>query len=242
MLLKSFSVKEGSLEILEELTVQEGRKVIHKTKFSVDGKEGEFSTVLNSVCGEWELVYGDVYCSSDHKIDIPFTEEDLNAIYKICNRFGIGSVPYKTADDRVLSVNIESIDFIPVDSYTNLIAIATRFMKKYDRGIVEIKGRDIYFNGNFFNDSTVYSKVYPPHPDISESEMGGYIFYKEPKEDVDPVYIFPDRNLIVFGKDAKELIVKRIGVSNYKRISLVNAFASYYTNVSGSYIPEDIKF
>lgn len=72
--------------------------------------------------------------------------------------------------------------------------------------------------------------------------MGGYIFYKEPKEYVDPVYIFPDRNLIVFGKDAKELIVKRIGVSNYKRISLVNAFASYYTNVSGSYIPEDIKF
>lgn len=51
MLLKSFSVKEGSLEILEETTTQEGRKVIHKTKFSVDGKEGEFSTVLNSVCG-----------------------------------------------------------------------------------------------------------------------------------------------------------------------------------------------
>lgn len=242
MLLKSFSVRRGSIEVSEVATLQEGRKVVHKTKFSVDGKEGEFSTVLNSLRGEWELVYGDVYCSSSHEMDIPFTEEDLNAIYKICSRFGIRSVPYKTADDRVISVSIESIDFIPVDSYTNLIAIATRFMKKYDRGVVEIKGREIYFNGNFFNDSTVYSKVYPPHPDISKSEMGGYIFYKEPKEDVDPVYIFPDRNLIVFGKDAKELLVKRVGVSNYKRINLVNAFTNSYIDALSSYIPEDIKF
>lgn len=242
MLLRSFSVKEGSLEISEEFTTQEDRKIIHKTKFSVDGKEGEFSTVLNSLCGEWELVYGDVYCSSGHEMDIPFTEEDLNAIYKICNRFGIRSVPYKAVDDRVLSVTIESIDSIPVDSYTNLIPIAIRFMKKYDRGVVEIKGREIYFNGNIFTDSTVYSKVYPPHPDISESDLGGYMFYKEPREDVDPVYIFPDRNIIVFGKDAKELLVKRVGVSNYKRINLVNAFTNSYVDALSSYIPEDIKF
>lgn len=242
MILKSFSVKRGSMEVLEVATIREGRKVIHKTKFSVDGKEGEFSTVLNSLRGEWELVYGDVYCSSSHEMDIPFTEEDLNAVYKICNRFGIRSVPYKTADDRVLSVSIESIDSIPVDSYTNLIPIAIRFIKKYERGIVEVKGREIYFNGNIFADSTVYSKVYPPRPDISESETGGYMFYKEPREDVDPVYIFPERNIIVFGKDAKELLVKRVGVSNYKRINLVNTFTSSYTDVAGSYIPEDIKF
>lgn len=242
MLLKSFSVRRGSIEVSEVATLQEGRKVVHKTKFSVDGKEGEFSTVLNSLRGEWELVYGDVYCSSSHEMDIPFTEEDLNAIYKICSRFGIRSVPYKTADDRVLSVAIESIDFIPVDSYTNLIPIAIRFMKKYDRGVVEIKGREIYFNGNVFIDSTVYSKVYPPHPDISDSDLGGYMFYKEPREDVDPVYIFPARNLIIFGKDAKELLVKKVGVSNYKRINLVNAFTNSYIDALSSYIPEDIKF
>lgn len=242
MLLRSFKVNNGALEVLEESTTQEGRKLIHKTKFSVDGKEGEFSAVINSLCGEWELVYGDVYCSSSHEIDIPFTEEDLNAIYKICNRVGIRSVPYKTANDRVLPVTVESIDSIPVDSYTNLIPIAIRFMKKYERGIIEIKGREIYFNGNIFTDNTVYSKVYPPRPDISESETGGYMFYKEPREDVDPVYIFPDRNIIVFGKDAKELLVKRVGVSNYRRISLVNAFKQSYIDAQGSYIPDDIKF
>lgn len=242
MLLRSFRVNNGELEVLEESTAQEGRKVVHKTKFSVDGKEGEFSTVLNSLCEEWELVYGDVYCSSSHEMDIPFTEEDLNAIYKICNRFGIRSVPYKTTDDRVLSVTVESIDYIPVDSYTNLIPIAIRFMNKYDRGIVEVKGRDIYFNGNISNDSSIYSKVYPPHPDISESYSGGYTFYKEPREDIDPVYIFPERNVIIFGKDARELIIKRIGIDGYKRAKLIDAFKQSYIDAQGSYIPKDIKF
>lgn len=242
MLLRQFTVNNGELEVLEESTSQDGRKLIHKTKFSVDGKEGEFSAVMNSLCGEWELVYGDVYCSSNHEMDIPFTEEDLNAIYKICNRFGIRSVPYKTADDKVLSVTVESIDSIPADSYTNLISIAIRFMKKYDRGVVEIKGRDIYFNGNFFNDSSVYSKVYPPHPNISESYSGECTFYKEPKEGIDPVYIFPDINVIVFGKDARELIIKRIGIDGYKRVKLVDAFKQSYIDAQGSYIPEDIKF
>lgn len=242
MLLRSFKVNSGEFELLEESTVQEGRKLIHRTKFSVDGKEGEFSTVMNSLCGEWELVYGDVYCSSNHEMDIPFTKEDLNAIYKICNRFGIRSVPYKTADDKVLSVTVESIDYIPADSYTNLIPIAIKFMNKYDRGVVEVKGRDIYFNGNISNDSSVYSKVYPPHPDISESYSGGYTFYKEPREDIDPVYIFPERNLIVFGKDARELIIKRIGIDGYKKAKLIDAFKQSYIDAQGSYIPEDIKF
>lgn len=40
MLLRSFKVNNGELEVLEESTTQEGRKLIHKTKFSVDGKEG----------------------------------------------------------------------------------------------------------------------------------------------------------------------------------------------------------
>lgn len=242
MLLRSFKVNSGEFELLEESTVQEGRKLIHRTKFSVDGKEGEFSNVMNSLCGEWELVYGDVYCSSNHEMDIPFTKEDLNAIYKICNRFGIRSVPYKTADDKVLSVTVESIDYIPADSYTNLIPIAIKFMNKYDRGVVEVKGRDIYFNGNISNDSSVYSKVYPPHPDISESYSGGYTFYKEPREDIDPVYIFPERNLIVFGKDARELIIKRIGIDGYKKAKLIDAFKQSYIDAQGSYIPEDIKF
>lgn len=242
MLLRLFKVNNGELKVLEESTIQEGRKLIHKTKFSVDGKDGEFSTVLNSLCGEWELVYGDVYCSSSYEMDIPFTEEDLNAIYKICNRFGIRSVPYKTADDKVLSITVESIDYIPADSYTNLIPIAIKFMNKYDRGIVEVKGRDIYFNGNISNDSSVYSKVYPPHPDISESYSGGYTFYKEPREDIDPVYIFPERNVIIFGKDARELIIKRIGIDGYKRAKLVDAFKQSYIDAQGSYIPEDIKF
>lgn len=242
MLLRSFKVNNGELEVLEESTIQEGRKLMHKIKFSVDGKEGEFSTVVNSLCGEWELVYGDVYCSSNHEMDIPFTEEDLNAIYKICNRFCIRSVPYKTADDKFLSVTVESIDYIPADSYTNLIPIAIKFMNKYDRGIVEVKGRDIYFNGNISNDSSVYSKVYPPHPDISESYSGGYTFYKEPREDIDPVYIFPERDVIIFGKDARELIIKRIGIDGYKRAKLIDAFKQSYIDAQGSYIPEDIKF
>lgn len=138
-------------------------------------------------------------------------------MYKVANRFGLKSVPYWVEDNSVATIDIESIDSIPVDSYTNLIQIAISFMKKYDSGVVEIKGRDIYFNGNFFNDSSVYSKVYPPHPDISESYLGGCILYKEPKEGIDPVYIFPDINVIVFGKDARELIIKRIGIDGYKK-------------------------
>lgn len=49
MLLRHFKVNNGALEILEETTVQDGRKFIRKTKFSVDGKEGEFSVVINSL-------------------------------------------------------------------------------------------------------------------------------------------------------------------------------------------------
>lgn len=52
MLLRQFKVNNGELEVLEESTSQDGRKLIHKTKFSVDGKEGEFSAVMNSLCGE----------------------------------------------------------------------------------------------------------------------------------------------------------------------------------------------
>lgn len=40
MLIRSFKVNKGALEILEESTIQEGRKLIHKTKFSCDGKDG----------------------------------------------------------------------------------------------------------------------------------------------------------------------------------------------------------
>lgn len=90
MLLRPFKVNNGALEVLEESITQEGRKLINKTKFSVDGKEGEFSAVMNSLCGEWELVYGDVYCSSNHEMDIPFTEEDLNAIYKYVTDLVLG--------------------------------------------------------------------------------------------------------------------------------------------------------
>lgn len=83
MLLRHFKVSNGALEVLEETTVQEGRKFIHKTKFSCDGKEGEFSAVINSLQEEWELTYGDIYCDSCGYSDIPFSERDLNAIYKI---------------------------------------------------------------------------------------------------------------------------------------------------------------
>lgn len=33
MLIRSFKVNNGELEVLEESTVQEGRKLIHRTKF-----------------------------------------------------------------------------------------------------------------------------------------------------------------------------------------------------------------
>ena len=56
------------------------------------------------------------------------------------------------------------------------------------------------------------------------------------------VYIFPDINVIVFGKDARELIIKRIGIDGYKRAKLVDAFKQSYIDAHGSYIPEDIKF
>lgn len=49
MLLRSFKVNNGALEVLEESTVQERRKLIHRTKFSCDGKDGEFSRVINSL-------------------------------------------------------------------------------------------------------------------------------------------------------------------------------------------------
>ena len=39
MLLRSFKVNNGELEVLEESTIQEGRKLMHKTKFSVDGRK-----------------------------------------------------------------------------------------------------------------------------------------------------------------------------------------------------------
>lgn len=84
-------------------------------------------------------MYGDIYCSSSGYSDIPFSEKNLNAIYKIADRFGLKSVPYWTNDDKVAAIDIESIDSIPVDPYTNLIQIAIRFMDKYKRGIVEVK-------------------------------------------------------------------------------------------------------
>lgn len=167
MLLRHFKVNNGALEILEETTVQEGRKFIRKTKFSVDGKEGEFSVVINSLQEEWELMYGDIYCSSSRDSDIPFSEKHLNTIYKIANRFGLKSVPYWTKDDKVATIDIESIDSIPVDSYTNLIQIAIKFMNKYKSGIVEVRGVEIWFNGNLFVDNTVYSIIYPPVPEIA---------------------------------------------------------------------------
>jgi hypothetical protein len=121
MLIRSFKVNNGELEVLEESTIQDGRKLIHKTKFSCDGKDGEFSKVINSLQEDWELSYGDIYCSSSRDSDIPFSERNLNAMYKIANRFGLRSVPYWVEDNSVGTIDIESIDSILVDSYTNLI-------------------------------------------------------------------------------------------------------------------------
>ena len=243
ILLRHFKVSNGALEVLEEITVQEGRKFIHKTKFLVEGKEGEFSVVTNSLQGEWELTYGDIYCDSCGYSDIPFSERDLNAIYKIANRFGLKNVCYKVEDDGVTRVDLETIDSIPVDSYTNLIRIAIRFMEKYERGVVEVKGTDIYFNGDRFIDSQVYSMIYPPAPEVTSSDRDHFMLYRRPKEEASKiVYIFPERNIIVFGKDARELIIKRIGIEGYKKAQLTNAFESGYTDVAGSYLPEDIKF
>lgn len=243
MLLRSFKVNNGALEVLEESTVQERRKLIHRTKFSCDGKDGEFSRVINSLQEEWELTYGNIYCSSRGDNDIPFSEKDLNAMYKIANRFGLKSVPYWVEDNSVGTIDIESIDSIPVDSYTNLIRIAIRFMDKYERGIVEVKGEDIWFSGNLFVDNTVYSMIYPPAPEVMESDRDNFMLYRKPRAENDNiVYIFPERNVIIFGKDARELIIKRIGIEGYKKAQLVNAFKSSYTDVLGSYIPESVKF
>lgn len=55
MLFRLFKVNNGALEVLEESTVQERRKLIHRTKFSCDGKDGEFSRVINSLQEEWSL-------------------------------------------------------------------------------------------------------------------------------------------------------------------------------------------
>ena len=217
--------------------------MIHRTKFSCDGKDGEFSRVINSLQEEWELTYGNIYCSSRGDNDIPFSEKDLNAMYKIANRFGLKSVPYWVEDNSVGTIDIESIDSIPVDSYTNLIRIAIRFMDKYERGIVEVKGEDIWFSGNLFVDNTVYSMIYPPAPEVMESDRDNFMLYRKPRAENDNiVYIFPESNVIIFGKDARELIIKRIGIEGYKKAQLVNAFKSSYTDAQGSYIPDDIKF
>ena len=243
MLIRSFKVNNGELEVLEESTVQEGRKLIHRTKFSCDGKDGEFSKVINSLQEEWELAYGDIYCSSSGDSDIPFSERNLNAMYKIANRFGLRSVPYWVEDNSVGTINIESIDSIPVDSYTNLIQIAIRFMNKYRSGVVEVRGVEIWFNGNLFVDNIVYSMIYPPAPEVQKSDRGNLRLYSIPSEEASKiVYIFPDINVIVFGKDARELIIKRIGIDGYKRAKLVDAFKQSYIDTQGSYIPEDIKF
>lgn len=243
MLIRSFKVNNGSLEVLEESTVQEGRKLIHRTKFSCDGKDGEFSKVINSLQEEWELTYGDIYCSSSRDSDIPFSEGNLNAMYKIANRFGLKSVPYWVEDNSVGTINIESIDSIPVDSYTNLIQIAIRFMNKYRSGVVEVRGVEIWFNGNLFVDNTVYSMIYPPAPEVQKSDRGDLRLYSIPREEASKiVYIFPERNIIVFGKDARELVIKKAGIDGYKKAQLVNAFKESYTDVLGSYIPESVKF
>lgn len=153
------------------------------------------------------------------------------------------SVSYWVEDNSVGTIDIESIDSIPVDSYTNLIRIAIRFMDKYERGIVEVKGEDIWFSGNLFVDNTVYSMIYPPAPEIARSDRDNFRLYGKPRVENDNiVYIFPERNIIVFGKDARELVIKRIGIEGYKKAQLVNAFKSSYTDVAGSYIPENIKF
>ena len=243
MLIRSFKVNNGALEVLEESTIQEGRKLIHKTKFHCDGKDGEFSKVMNSLKEEWELSYGDIYCSSHRDSDIPFSEKNLNAMYKIANRFGLKSVPYWTKDDNVTIIDLESIDSIPVDSYTNLIQIAIRFIDKYKSGIVEVKGDEIYLNRNLFTENTVYSMVYPPAPEITKSDRDNFKLYGKPRaENETIVYIFPEKNVIVFGKDARELVIKRIGIDGYKKAQLVNAFKRGYTDVLGSYIPESVEF
>ena len=206
-------------------------------------KMESFSRVINSLQEEWELTYGNIYCSSRGDNDIPFSEKDLNAMYKIANRFGLKSVPYWVEDNSVGTIDIESIDSIPVDSYTNLIRIAIRFMDKYERGIVEVKGEDIWFSGNLFVDNTVYSMIYPPAPEVMESDRDNFMLYRKPRAENDNiVYIFPESNVIIFGKDARELIIKRIGIEGYKKAQLVNAFKSSYTDAQGSYIPDDIKF
>ena len=40
MLLRSFKVNNGELEVLEESTIQEGRKLIHKTNFQLTERKG----------------------------------------------------------------------------------------------------------------------------------------------------------------------------------------------------------
>lgn len=142
-------------------------------------------------------------------------------MYKIANRFGLKSVPYWVEDNSVGTIDIESIDSIPVDSYTNLIRIAIRFMDKYERGIVEVKGEDIWFSGNLFVDNTVYSMIYPPAPEITRSDRDNFRLYGKPRVENDNiVYIFPERNVIVFGKDARELVIKRIGIEDTRKHSL----------------------
>ena len=243
MLIRSFKVNNGELEVLEESTIQEGRKLIHRTKFSCDGKDGEFSKVINSLQEEWELAYEGIYCSSSRDSDIPFSERNLNAMYKIANRFGLKSVPYWVEDNSVGIIDIESIDSIPVDSYTNLIQIAISFMNKYRSGVVEVRGVEIWFNGNLFVDNTVYSMIYPPAPEVQKSDRGDLRLYSIPREEASKiVYIFPERNIIVFGKDARELVIKKVGIDGYKKAQLINAFKESYTDALGSYIPEDIKF
>lgn len=243
MLIRSFKVHNGALEVLEESTIQVGRKLVHRTKFSIGGKDGEFSRVINSLQEEWELAYGDVYCNNYGDSDIPFSEKDLNAMYKIANRFGLKSFPYWVEDNSVGTIDIESIDSIPVDSYTNLIQIAISFMNKYKSGVVEVRGEEIWFNGNLFVDNTVYSMIYPPAPVVVKSDRGNLRLYSRPREEASKiVYIFPERNVIVFGKDSRELVIKRIGIEGYKKAQLVNAFKSSYTDALGSYILESVEF
>lgn len=85
--------------------------------------------------------------------------------------------------------------------------------------------------------------IYPPAPEIARSDRNNFRLYGKPHVENDTiVYIFPERNVIVFGKEVRELIIKRIGIEGYKKAQLTNAFGSGYTDVAGSYIPENIKF
>lgn len=245
MNLNNFEVTRDNLniEVTKVDKIKSGIKMVEVTDFVYDRVQGSYSRVLNSFRPEWELSYGNHYCKSDSTDDIPFSESDIEFLYKAANKFGISSFPVligKTSEK--VELKIESIDNVPMDSVHNIINVVIAIMHKYATGLVYMDGNDIYLDG----DKLDYKYLYTPNKaTISVSSGNGYIVTCASKDFVDfdetECYIFPVDNFAVFGTNAKSLLVEKIGIQNFKKSNLNKAFTARKGRCCGSYLPDGVE-